>query len=58
MIIQGQSKSVPKAEAWPHLGDSQETLKYSDFDKVIQKDFDIMNDIGLLFSQIDYDASV
>jgi hypothetical protein len=50
MIVHGQSKSVPKAEAWPPLGDSQKTLQYSDFDKVIQKDFGIMNNIGLLFS--------
>jgi hypothetical protein len=58
MIIQGQSKLVPGLEAWLPLGDSQETLKYSDFEKVIKKDFGIMNDIGLLFSQTDDDASV
>jgi hypothetical protein len=38
--------------------DSQETLQYSYFDKVSQKDFGIMNEIGLLFSQTDDYASV
>jgi hypothetical protein len=58
MIIQGQSKSVPGLEALPPLGDSQETLQYPYFDKVKQKDFGIMNEIGLLFSQSDDNAFV
>ena len=57
-IKQGQSKSVQGAEAWPPGRDSPETLQYSDFDKVLEKDFGILNDIGLLFSATDDDNSI
>jgi hypothetical protein len=58
IVVQGKSKSVQGAEAWPPVGDSDETPQYSDFDKVIQKDFGIFNDIHLLFSTTNDDNSI
>jgi hypothetical protein len=51
MITQVQSKSVQGAQTKPPARDSDETIQYSDFDRLIQKDFGIINDVGILFSQ-------
>jgi hypothetical protein len=51
MISHGQSKSVQRVQTMPPHGDSDQTLQYSDFDRVIQQDFGIIKDVAILFSQ-------
>jgi hypothetical protein len=51
MIAHGQSKSVQKPEAKPPHRDPGETLRLTDFDRVIREDFGIIKDVAILFSQ-------
>ena len=51
MITQVQSKSAQGTQPKPPPADSDETVQYWDFDRVIEKNFGIINDVGILFSQ-------
>jgi hypothetical protein len=51
MITQGQSKSIQGVQTMPPHRDSDQTLQYSDFDRVIKEDFGIIKDVAILFSQ-------
>lgn len=51
MIAPGQSKSVQGVQTKPPHGDSDQALEYSDFDRVIQEEFGIINEVAILFSQ-------
>ena len=51
MNIPVQSKILEAVKTELSGGGSQEGLQYSDFAKVIQKEFGIINNIGVLLSQ-------
>lgn len=52
MMAYGQSKSIQEVQTKPPYKDSDQTLQYSDFDRVLQEDFGIVKDLALLFSEI------
>ena len=51
MKISVQSRLLHAGQIESSSGGSQEGLQYSDFENVIQKEFGIINNIGVLLSQ-------